>query len=157
MSRRPASSLTQAELSLLPGLKNCLVNLPASLVELLNNINAIVQNVVVEVQFKQNTLPAVDGKDKPSTATKSVFLGWTGMQSQTRRSLPSISGRTREESPVVEIDTTFGRLVGLSDGAKVSLPNTKAGVSLTGVLGQCHAASQPAAGTYRQHRAIDTD
>lgn len=133
MSRRPASSLTQAELSLLPGLKSCLVNLPASLVELLNNINAIVQNVVVEVQFKQNTLPAVGGKEKPNTATKSVFLGWTGMQSQTRRSLTSISGRSREESPVVEVDATFGRLVGLNEGAKVSPLWTKASVSLTGV------------------------
>jgi peroxin-1 len=37
-SKKPAA---QAEISLLPGLKNCLVNLPASLVAVLTNANTV--------------------------------------------------------------------------------------------------------------------
>lgn len=152
MSRRPASSLTQAELSLLPNLKNCLVNLPSSLVDLLHNINAVVQNVIVELQFKQTTPVGAGSKDKPTTTTKSVYLGWTGMQSQARRSLPSISGRSRDESPIVEIDTTFARLVGLTDGSKVSIYTTKHDFqSLTCSLGQCYVASYFASGSHCEY------
>ncbi|QIW99890.1 hypothetical protein AMS68_005408 [Peltaster fructicola] len=120
-SRRPASSLTQAEVVLLPNLRNCLVNLPSALVGLLTNVNAVVQNVIIEIQFKQALPAAASARDKANVAPKSVFFGWTGMQSQTRRSLPSTSGRQLQDGPTVEIDATFGKLVGLTDGAKVSV------------------------------------
>jgi len=115
--RKPPPS-SQAEVSLLPSLKNCLLNLPASLVNVLLNSNAVVQNVVVELSFRQAA-----GSDGKPGKQQSVFLGWTGMRSQTRRA--AVSGPTGrlEQSEVqgVEVDGTFGRLVGLREGMKVRL------------------------------------
>lgn len=108
-ARKPPAS-TQAEVALLPSLKNCLLNLPASLVNVLLNSNAVVQNVVVELSFRQ--APGSDGKPGKQ---QSVFLGWTGMRSQTRRSGP----RQEQEVAGVEVDGTFGRLLGLREGMKV--------------------------------------
>lgn len=68
------------------------------------------QNVVVELSFKQ--APGSDGKPGKQ---QSVFLGWTGMRSQTRRSGP----RQEQEVAGVEVDGTFGRLLGLREGMKV--------------------------------------
>jgi hypothetical protein len=110
--KTPASS--QAEVALLPSLKNCLLNLPTSLVNVLLNSNAVVQNVVVELSFKSAT-----GSDGKPGKQQSVFLGWTGMRSQTRRSGP----RQEQEVAGVEIDATFGRLLGLKDGMKVRYLN----------------------------------
>lgn len=118
-SRRPASSLTQAEVALLPNLRNCLVNLPSALVGLLTNVNAVVQNVVIELQFKQALPAGASARDKANAVPRSVFFGWTGMQSQARRSLPSTSGRQPQDSPIVEVDATFAKLVGLAEGTKV--------------------------------------
>ena len=117
-SIRKTPPSTQAEVSLLPTLKNCLLNLPASLVNVLLNSNAVVQNVVVELSFRQAA-----GSDGKPGKQQSVFLGWTGMRSQTRRA--AVSGPTGrlEQSEVqgVEVDGTFGRLVGLREGMKVRL------------------------------------
>ena len=107
--RKPPSS-TQAEVSLLPTLKNCLLNLPASLVNVLLNSNAVVQNVVVELSFRHAA-----GSDGKPGKQQSVFLGWTGMRSQTRRA----GVRMEQEVNGVEVDGTFGRLVGLREGMKV--------------------------------------
>jgi peroxin-1 len=107
--RKPPAS-SQAEVALLPSLKNCLLNLPSSLVNVLSNSNAVVQNVVVELSFKQAA-----GSDGKPGKQQSVFLGWTGMRSQTRRSGP----RQEQEVAGVEVDGTFGRLLGLRDGMKV--------------------------------------
>jgi hypothetical protein len=107
--RKPPAS-TQAEVALLPSLKNCLLNLPASLVNVLSNSNAVVQNVVVELSFRQ-----VAGSDGKPGKQQSVFLGWTGMRSQTRRAGP----RQEQEVAGVEVDGTFGRLLGLREGMKV--------------------------------------
>ncbi|KAK4898937.1 Peroxisome biosynthesis protein pex1 [Elasticomyces elasticus] len=126
--RKPSSSSVVAEIALLPTLKSCLLNLPSSLVSLLLNSNTIAQNVVVELSYRQ-TVPT-DPKQKPTT--KSLFLGWTGMQSQTRLtpvvSKDGISGSSRnnggrheQELPVVEVDATFGRLLGLNEGMKVNI------------------------------------
>lgn len=124
--RRPSSQpQQQAEIVLLPSLKSCLLNLPASLVSLLLNANALTQNVVVELQFRPLTAP--DPKTgKPGNVSKSVFFGWTGMQSQTK--LAGIVGRdgirdargSEKEVSVVEIDAQVARLVGLVEGTKVS-------------------------------------
>jgi len=137
-SRTAGSASTQADVVLLPNLKNCLLNLPSSLVTLLLNSNTIAQNVVVEVSYRQASASAAaavaaNAKSKPSTVQKSVFLGWTGMPSQSRLT-PIVGrdgiagsrgggggggGRQEQEVSVVEMDATFGRLLGLSEGMKV--------------------------------------
>ena len=127
-SRRPPT--TQAELVFLPNLRNCLLNLPASLVAVLLNSNTIAQNVVVELSYRvpapQN---AQDPKQKLPGISKSVFLGWTGMQSQSKQT--AIVGRDgiaasargevagKREVDTVEVDATFARLLGLGEGLKV--------------------------------------
>jgi peroxin-1 len=127
-SRR--QSTTQAELVFLPNLRNCLLNLPSSLVSVLLNSNTIAQNVVVELSYR---VPAPqssqDPKQRQPGVSKSVFLGWTGMQSQAKQT--SIVGRDglaasargegggKREVDTVEVDATFGRLLGLGEGMKV--------------------------------------
>jgi peroxin-1 len=127
-SRRPPT--TQAELIFLPNLRNCLLNLPSSLVAVLLNSNTIAQNVVVELSYR---VPAPhntqDPKQKLPGISKSVFLGWTGMQSQSKQT--AIVGRDgiaasargegagKREVDTVEVDATFGRLLGLGEGLKV--------------------------------------
>jgi peroxin-1 len=122
--RRPvASSTTTVELALLPSLKSCLVNLPASLVGLLLNANTVAQNVVVELQYRQAQPVAADGKLKPAT-TQSVFVGWTGMQSHSRPT-PVIGrdgvrgGAQEKDVATVEMDATLARRLGLTAGTKV--------------------------------------
>jgi len=116
---------TQAEIVLNPSLKNCLVNLPSSLVGLLLNSNAVVQNVVAELTYTQSTAGSGDDKGNAAKSQKSVYLGWTGMRSQTRmNSLLSRerTGRQDQEVPTVEIDSTYAKILGLSDGIKVGMP-----------------------------------
>ncbi|KAI5358452.1 putative AAA+ ATPase domain, ATPase, AAA-type, core, aspartate decarboxylase-like domain superfamily [Septoria linicola] len=128
--RRPGgggagSSGTTVELAILPSLKSCLVNLPASLVSLLLNANTVAQNVVVELQYRQAQPAGSDGKSKPAM-THSVFVGWTGMQSQSRPT-PLIgregvrSGSQDKDVATVEIDATFARRLGLNAGMKASV------------------------------------
>jgi len=131
VTRRPGSASTQAHVVFQPNLKNCLLNLPPSLVALLLNSNTLAQNVVVELSYRQPAVPgAGDLKSKSGAVSKSVFLGWTGMQSQSKLA-PIVgregiagggrgsSGRQEQEIAAVEVDATFGRLLGLSDGMKV--------------------------------------
>ncbi|SMY25896.1 unnamed protein product [Zymoseptoria tritici ST99CH_1A5] len=119
-----SANATNVEISLLPGLKSCLVNLPASLVGLLQNANTLAQNVIVEVHFRPPPSSGSDGRSK-SSSVQSVYMGWTGMQSQTR--MGSLVGRdgVRErgdkEVAGVEVDATFGRRVGLGEGMKASV------------------------------------
>ncbi|KAJ5738881.1 hypothetical protein N7493_002036 [Penicillium malachiteum] len=117
----PKKPSTTAEVALIP-LKNCLVNLPPSLVSLLVNADTTAQNVIIELQYKSPT-----GKTNGAPAERSCFLGWTGMPSK-RRLAPVVSrdgigaGYSREqEIATVELDTTFGRLLGLTEGQKVGL------------------------------------
>lgn len=126
--RRPAAA--QAEIAFSPSLKSCLVNLPSSLVQLLLNANTVAQNVVVELAWRQLAPPgSTDPKQKASGVAKSAYLGWTGMQSQTRL-VPMVGrdgiagtsrggGRQEQEVSVVEVDATLGRLLGLSEAQKV--------------------------------------
>ncbi|KAI2711382.1 hypothetical protein CBS147318_8050 [Penicillium roqueforti] len=116
--KKPAAT---AEVALIP-LKNCLVNLPPSLVALLVNANTTAQNVIIELQYKSTS-----GKANGAPPQQSCFLGWTGMPSK-RRLAPVVgrdginSGYSREqEVSTVELDTTFGRLLGLTEGQKVGL------------------------------------
>ncbi|KAJ4301071.1 Peroxisome biosynthesis protein pex1 [Kalmusia sp. IMI 367209] len=89
----------------------------------------IAQNVVVELSYRQTPPPgASESKNLPQ---KSVFLGWTGMQSK-RKLAPVVSRdglsgtrggpATREqEVQTVEVDMTFARLIGLNEGQKVGI------------------------------------
>ena len=89
----------------------------------------VAQNVVVELSYRQPAPPSSDPKQKPASISKSVYMGWTGMQSQAKLA-PIVgrdgiaggrgsSGRQEQEVSVVEVDATFGRLLGLSEGMKV--------------------------------------
>ncbi|EHK40899.1 hypothetical protein TRIATDRAFT_227068 [Trichoderma atroviride IMI 206040] len=119
--RRNAQS-TAAELSLVH-LKNCLVNLPTSLVNLLVSVNTPAQNVIVELSYRPSPSAQAAGAPKE----QSVFVGWTGMPS--KRKATQIVGRdglansrssTRDqEIQLVEIDATFANTLGLPDGEKV--------------------------------------
>ncbi|KAJ5105571.1 hypothetical protein NUU61_002918, partial [Penicillium alfredii] len=116
----PKKPATTAEVALVP-LKNCLVNLPPSLVALLVNANTTAQNVIIEFQYKST------GEAGGAPPQRSCFLGWTGMPSK-RKLAPVVgregigSGFSREqEVSTVELDTTFGRLLGLTEGQKVGL------------------------------------
>ncbi|OJD25107.1 hypothetical protein ACJ73_03530 [Blastomyces percursus] len=118
---------TTAEVALVP-LKNCLVNLPPSLVSLLVNANTPAQNVVVQLQHRP-TSGASNSQSNAGQSQKSSYVGWTGMPSK-RRLAPVVSrdgingarGSSREqEIPTVELDSTFARVLGLSDGQRVGL------------------------------------
>ncbi|PQK12043.1 hypothetical protein BB8028_0003g06620 [Beauveria bassiana] len=117
--RRNAQSVN-AELSIVH-LKNCLVNLPPTLVSLLVNVNTPAQNVVVELTFRA---PAPGTQSSSGTHERSVFVGWTGMPSKRRTAAPvnrdtgRISSRDQDVQ-LVEIDATLAHTLGLSDGQKI--------------------------------------
>lgn len=90
----------------------------------------VAQNVVVELSYRQPPPPGAS-ETKNASPQKSVFLGWTGMQSK-RKLAPVVSrdglSGTRGGPPVreqdvatVEVDMTFARLIGLSEGQKVGI------------------------------------
>ncbi|KAG7007209.1 protein csx2 [Physcia stellaris] len=115
-------TLTRAEVALVQ-LKNCLVNLPRSLVAVLLNSQTTIQDVVVELQY-QEKVPAARANEPKSTQQRSIYLGWTGMQS--KQKTVSIVGRDggrggKEETAIVEIDTTFARTLGLTEYQKVGI------------------------------------
>ncbi|KZM22994.1 Peroxisome biosynthesis protein pex1 [Ascochyta rabiei] len=125
--KKPAGSVVQAEVALQQSLKNCLVNLPASLVAVLVNANAVAQNVVVELSYRQPPPPgASDARN--ASPPKSVFVGWTGMQSKRRlaavvdrNGLRNSPAASQQDMAAVEVDATFARLIGLSEGQKVGI------------------------------------
>ncbi|KAJ2973753.1 hypothetical protein NQ176_g6427 [Zarea fungicola] len=120
MAPRKNAQSVNAELSIVH-LKNCLVNLPPTLVSLLVNVNTPAQNVVVELSFRA---PALGSQSSSATHERSVFLGWTGMPSKRRTAAPvsreggRISSRD-QDIQLVEIDATLAHTLGLSDGQKV--------------------------------------
>ncbi|KAL5121832.1 Peroxisome biosynthesis protein pex1 [Pleosporales sp. CAS-2024a] len=113
--KKAAATAVQAEVAVKPALKNCLANLPATLVSVLVHANAVAQNVVVELQYRPPPPPAASDA-RHAAPPKSVFVGWTGMQSQRR--LPAAS---QHDVPAVEVDSAFARLIGLSEGQKVAI------------------------------------
>ncbi|KAK2038376.1 ATPase [Colletotrichum somersetense] len=124
-SRRNAQS-TQAEISL-AHLKNCLVNLPASLVSLLVNVNTPAQNVVVELCYR----PSASVSGSGASQQRSIFVGWTGMPS--KRKVAPIVGREGinggrggtssrdQEITLVELDATLAKTLGITDGQKITV------------------------------------
>lgn len=90
------------------------------------------QNVVVELQYRP-TSSASNSQSNASHPQKCSYVGWTGMPSK-RRLAPVVNkdgisgarGSSREqEIPTVEIDSTFGRVLGLSDGQRVIITINK--------------------------------
>jgi hypothetical protein len=87
----------------------------------------LVQNVVVELQHRslKQTTGSKNSKNTEILGQRSIFVGWTGMPSQRRlgRGMGNGGGRLASsdfvETPTVEIDATFGRLMGLADKQKV--------------------------------------
>lgn len=87
------------------------------------------QNLVVELSFRV-PLPPNSNPVNATPLQRSVYVGWTGFTS--KRKLAPIVGRdgingTRgnpsgrdQEVPLVEIDATFARTLGLADGQKVT-------------------------------------
>ncbi|KAJ9149129.1 AAA-domain-containing protein [Coniochaeta hoffmannii] len=125
MAPRKDNQSTVAEISLVH-LKNCLVNLPPSLVSLLVNVNTPAQNVVVELNYRLAAAPTADGA-APKATSKSVFLGWTGMPSK-RKLAPLVDrdgingarGGRDKELQLVEVDATLASTLGIHDGQKVT-------------------------------------
>ncbi|KAL8778035.1 MAG: hypothetical protein Q9194_002223 [Teloschistes cf. exilis] len=113
-----------AEIELAP-LKNCLVNLPQSLVVTLTTANAPIQDIIVEVQVKSIPEPS----RHVTTLQRSIYVGWSGMPSSTRRSDPLATtrhthgflGSKEQAASCIEIDDTFGRILGLTEGQLVGL------------------------------------
>ena len=134
----PKKSKTYAEIGLIQ-LKNCLVNLPSNLSEVLSqsntvrgpyaaiarnaNIRQAAQNVVVELEFPMPSEPK--SGQKQGNASKSIYVGWTGFSSHRRGARPPNDssaaryGTSAESQGIVEIDATFGRILGLSEYLKV--------------------------------------
>ncbi|KAL8905283.1 MAG: hypothetical protein Q9171_006720, partial [Xanthocarpia ochracea] len=122
MAPSTKKSPTVAEVALV-SLKNCLVNLPQSLVTVLVNSNISAQDVVVEILVKDHASSSKHGK----AAQRSIYTGWSGMPT-TRRAMPhaanhmerNLVGREIEVASI-EIDATFGRMLGLADGQRAGL------------------------------------
>ncbi|KAG5917516.1 hypothetical protein E4U42_007212 [Claviceps africana] len=125
MAPRKNATSAAAELSLVH-LKNCLVNLPPSLVSLLLNLDTPVQNVVVELAYKAAPV-AADSGGSPSPP-RSVFVGWTGMSSKRRAAAPPVtrdgitgSRASRDQDlQTVEMDATLANALELSEGQHVT-------------------------------------
>ena len=103
----------------------------------------MVQDVIIEVQYKETASPALAlNAAKPNTsALRSVYVGWTGMASATKAG-PTIEKsrkRGRDDAGLVEIDATFGRMLGLVDGQKVVGCSARSLIKLM-ISGQCAAA-----------------
>ncbi|KAF8252818.1 AAA-domain-containing protein [Wilcoxina mikolae CBS 423.85] len=94
-------------------LKNCLLNLPASLVSVLVSQNTPAQNVVVEISFRGSTIGSA------SSVQRTAFAGWTGMQSK-RKPTAGTPLRSGDDA-VIEMDPALARNIGVTEGTKVSV------------------------------------
>ena len=122
-------------------LRSCLVNLPPSVVTVLVNADTVrfyrdrkcknlanrakaAQNVVIEIQYQAPTSSTNQHHLKGSD--QSFYVGWTGLPSQQgsralgRRNGSKGSSIREQDSGVVEIDSTFARMIGLVEGQKVA-------------------------------------
>ncbi|KAI1335616.1 P-loop containing nucleoside triphosphate hydrolase protein [Xylariaceae sp. FL0016] len=126
MAPRKNAQSTAAEISLVH-LKNCLVNLPSSLVNLLVTVNTPAQNVIVELSFRAPAASNGAAKASSVSTTRSIYVGWTGMPSK-RKVAPIVDrdgingargGGRDQDVASVEMDATLASTLGLSDGQKV--------------------------------------
>ena len=108
-------------------LKNCLVNLPPNLIALLSNTNTPIQNVIIELQYRSQTLSkGAVSSGGGAGFQRSAYVGWTGMPSRTRPASVVNADRSRPGSrdldvQLVEIDGAFAKVLGLGEGQKVGL------------------------------------
>ncbi|KAK5050847.1 hypothetical protein LTR84_003406 [Exophiala bonariae] len=84
------------------------------------------QNIVVELQYRSQTLSSgAVSSGNASGFQRSAYVGWTGMPSRTRPSSVINNDRARsgreQETQMVEIDATFAKLLGLSEGSKIGI------------------------------------
>ncbi|KAF8428119.1 P-loop containing nucleoside triphosphate hydrolase protein [Tirmania nivea] len=116
VSRKAPSAPTTSAIIVLHPTRNCLVNLPGSLVSVLVGSNTPAQNVIVELSWKATS------QTTGLTTTRSAFAGWTGMQSKRRTAAPPSGrgGTTREEN-AIEMDPAYVRTVGLTEGVKINI------------------------------------
>jgi peroxin-1 len=161
LSRKPGVTSSPAELRLVPSLRNCLLNLPSSLTTALLSSNTVTQNVVVELTYSQLSPSGAGSKQNPSSRQKSIFLGWTGMQSQTKLApivgrdalagSRGINSRQEHEVPTVEMDAALGRLLGVRDGMKVWMfehLRRSTHTLIARIVGWCGVALGSARGSY---------
>lgn len=84
---------------------------------------------MVELSYRQP--PPAGAADSKNAPSKSVFVGWTGMQSK-RRIAPIVSrdgitgsrgapSARDQDIQSVEVDATFARLIGLTEGQRVGI------------------------------------
>lgn len=84
-----------------------------------------IQDIIIEIQYRDLDKSIAVSKSGNASRQRAIFVGWTGMQSQGRpaSSLNKGSGKSTlgpvAENAVVEIDATFGRMLGLAEGQKV--------------------------------------
>lgn len=116
MSRLSRQSPTSAQIKF-SSLKNCLVNLPQSLINVITTTDAPVQDVIVEILLQEKDK---DGKH----VQRSIYTGWSGMHSlpapKPNRSEYGFSGKESGRE-TVDIDPTFGRALGLKEGQRIGL------------------------------------
>ncbi|KAJ9606199.1 Peroxisome biosynthesis protein pex1 [Cladophialophora chaetospira] len=111
----------------LTSLQNCLVNLPPGLIALISNTSIPAQNVVVELQYRSQTLSSGAVSSGNSAGfQRSAYAGWTGMPSRTRPASLLNNDRARpgsreQDVQTIEIDATFGKLLGLVEGQKIGV------------------------------------
>ena len=81
--------------------------------------------MIVELQYRPKLSSAEEsGADN---ALQSIYVGWTGMSSQTKPVSSVVKGATRlgssrdQEIGVIELDATFGRMIGLFPGQKLGI------------------------------------
>src|SRR5689334_9416239 len=89
----------------------------------------VAQNVVVELSYRQPPPPgASDARSSNASPQKSLFVGWTGMQSKRRlaavvdrNGLRNSPATSQQDIAAVEVDAAFARLIGLDEGQKVGI------------------------------------
>ncbi|ORX77822.1 hypothetical protein BCR32DRAFT_56153 [Anaeromyces robustus] len=93
-------------------LKTCSVNLPASWSNSLYSKNIKITDVVVQISLSKNQI----SKSKKSK----YYFGWTGSSSSIVNSQQNnYNDNNNNNSLVIEIDSYFGRSLGLKNGQKV--------------------------------------
>jgi len=124
-----------AEISLVQ-LGNCMVNLPSALTAVLEDANIVSHScwesskILIMPKAAQNVIVEVRSRNDPSMPVKPMYAGWTGMSSR-RKLVPVVGKNTRTGAPsrerevaLLEVDATFGKLLGFVDGMKVRLLRT---------------------------------
>jgi peroxin-1 len=91
-----------------------------------SNVQAA-QNAIVELQYIELVSSVPGSKDNSVASQRSVYVGWTGMSSKRKVSSAIGRGSSRDstgrdvEANVVEIDSTFARTIGLTQGQRVGV------------------------------------